>query len=54
MKQEELLKQVYDYFDNIKKPFDQRGKITTLRCALQMIEDGLSWKDIKDQLGKYF
>lgn len=50
MKQEELLKQVYDYLDSIKKPFDQREEIDTLRWVINMIEDGLTWEVIKDHL----
>lgn len=50
MKEEELLKQVFDYLDSFQKPSDQRGKITNLRCVINMIEEGVNWKDIREGL----
>lgn len=52
MKKEELLKQVFDYVDSIKKPFDKDEEISDLHWFVNMIEDGLTWKVIKDHLLK--
>lgn len=50
MNQEELLKSIFDYLDGIKKPFDQRDSIGYIRMVVNMVEDGLSWTEIKRQL----
>lgn len=50
MKIQELSKQIYDYLYAIKKPFNQRDAITALRWVIDMIEDGLTWEEIKQHL----
>ncbi|GAI26474.1 unnamed protein product [marine sediment metagenome] len=46
----DFMKKTFDYLDSIKKPFDKREEIETLRWVVEMIEDYLTWKDIKDHL----
>ena len=50
MKREELLKQVFDYLDGIKKPFDKVEEIEILRWVVNMVEDCLTWEDILKHL----
>jgi hypothetical protein len=50
MEQEEFLKLLYDYLDSIRKPFDKREEIETLRWVIDMVEDGFSLKMIKEEL----
>ena len=45
-----LVTQIYFYLDSFKKPFDKREEIETLRWVINMIEDGLSLKMIKEGL----
>ncbi len=42
MKRIEFMKQVFDYLDGIKKPFDKTEEIETLRYVINMIEDCLT------------
>lgn len=51
MKQEELLKRVYDYLDSEEKPFDLAwDRIKRIREMLSLFEDGLTWEAIKNHL----
>lgn len=50
MSLKELLRQVYNYLDGIRKPFDKDDRIFLIRRTIDMVEDGLRWKDIKDEL----
>jgi len=52
MKLEELLKQIYDHLDSIRKPFEKAEKAMTIRYLIEMIEDGLTWAEIKDHLAE--
>ena len=45
-----LVKQIYDYLEKYRKPFDKREEIETLRWVINMIEDGLSLEMIKEGL----
>lgn len=50
MNLKDLLKLVYNYLDSVRKPFDKDDRIFLIRRTVDMIEDGLRWKDIKDEL----
>jgi len=50
MKIQDLSKQIYDYLQAIKKPFNQRDAIATLRWLIDLIEDGLTWEEVKQHL----
>ncbi len=46
----ELLEKIYKYLNGIKKPFDQRDRIEYIRLVVNMIEDGLTWTQIKKEI----
>ena len=50
MKRIEFMKQMFDYLDSIKKPFDKLEEIETLRWVIGMIEDCLTWEVILKHL----
>ncbi|GAI08165.1 unnamed protein product [marine sediment metagenome] len=50
MSLKDLLKQIYNYLDSVRKPFDKEDRIFLIRRAIDLVEDGLRWKDIKNEL----
>jgi len=48
----ELSREIYNHVNTIRKPFDQAEVTQTLRWVIEMIEDGLKWKEIKEHLTK--